>query len=72
MTSSFSICRCTICLQEWEEKRRQNIEKMNEEMEMIAEYERGQRVCSGQHSLEVYLTTRLLSHLASHMIFFAG
>lgn len=30
--------------QEWEEKRRQNIEKMNEEMERIAEYERGQRV----------------------------
>uniref|UniRef100_A0A3Q4HKK1 Coiled-coil domain containing 9 n=1 Tax=Neolamprologus brichardi TaxID=32507 RepID=A0A3Q4HKK1_NEOBR len=29
--------------QEWEEKRRQNIEKMNEEMERIAEYERGQR-----------------------------
>ncbi|KAM8904784.1 coiled-coil domain-containing protein 9 isoform 2-T2 [Spinachia spinachia] len=28
---------------EWEEKRRQNIEKMNEEMEQIAEYERGQR-----------------------------
>lgn len=32
------------CGQEWEEKRRQNIEKMNEEMERIAEYERGQRV----------------------------
>lgn len=30
--------------QEWEERRRQNIEKMNEEMERIAEYERGQRV----------------------------
>ncbi|XP_037123855.1 coiled-coil domain-containing protein 9 isoform X4 [Syngnathus acus] len=28
---------------EWEERRRQNIEKMNEEMERIAEYERGQR-----------------------------
>uniref|UniRef100_A0A9J7WX80 Coiled-coil domain containing 9 n=1 Tax=Cyprinus carpio carpio TaxID=630221 RepID=A0A9J7WX80_CYPCA len=28
---------------EWEEKRRQNIEKMNEEMEKIAEYERGQK-----------------------------
>ncbi|KAM6987416.1 coiled-coil domain-containing protein 9, partial [Tautogolabrus adspersus] len=28
---------------EWDEKRRQNIEKMNEEMEKIAEYERGQR-----------------------------
>lgn len=30
--------------QEWEERRRQNIEKMNEEMEKIAEYERNQRV----------------------------
>lgn len=30
-------------LQEWEERRRQNIEKMNEEMEKIAEYERNQR-----------------------------
>ncbi|MGH0139038.1 UNVERIFIED_CONTAM: hypothetical protein FKN15_068357, partial [Acipenser sinensis] len=29
--------------QEWEEKRRLNIEKMNEEMEKIAEYERGNR-----------------------------
>ncbi|EPY76730.1 hypothetical protein CB1_001397004 [Camelus ferus] len=29
---------------EWEERRRQNIEKMNEEMEKIAEYERNQRV----------------------------
>uniref|UniRef100_A0A8D0H4H3 Coiled-coil domain containing 9 n=1 Tax=Sphenodon punctatus TaxID=8508 RepID=A0A8D0H4H3_SPHPU len=28
---------------EWEERRRQNIEKMNEEMEQIAEYERSQR-----------------------------
>ncbi|XP_030073824.1 coiled-coil domain-containing protein 9 [Microcaecilia unicolor] len=28
---------------EWEEKRRQNIEKMNEDMEKIAEYERNQR-----------------------------
>nr|XP_033810407.1 coiled-coil domain-containing protein 9 isoform X3 [Geotrypetes seraphini] len=28
---------------EWEEKRRQNIEKMNEDMEKIAEYERSQR-----------------------------
>uniref|UniRef100_A0A3B4Z8Y9 Coiled-coil domain containing 9 n=1 Tax=Stegastes partitus TaxID=144197 RepID=A0A3B4Z8Y9_9TELE len=33
-----------LVLEEWEEKRRQNIEKMNEEMERIAEYERGQRV----------------------------
>lgn len=32
--------------QEWEERRRQNIEKMNEEMEKIAEYERNQRVRS--------------------------
>lgn len=30
--------------QEWEERRRQNIEKMNEEMVKIAEYERNQRV----------------------------
>lgn len=30
--------------QEWEERRRRNIEQMNEEMEKIAEYERGQRV----------------------------
>lgn len=39
-----------VCLfvQEWEEKRRQNIEKMNEEMERIAEYERGQRVRGSQ------------------------
>lgn len=29
---------------EWEERRKQNIEKMNEEMEKIAEYERNQRV----------------------------
>ncbi|KAF1424691.1 Coiled-coil domain-containing protein 9, partial [Spheniscus magellanicus] len=29
--------------QEWEERRRQNIEKMNEEMAKIAEYERNQR-----------------------------
>ncbi|XP_048474107.1 coiled-coil domain-containing protein 9 isoform X2 [Rhincodon typus] len=29
-------------VKEWEEKRRQNIEKMNEEMEKIAEYERSQ------------------------------
>lgn len=35
---------CVILLQEWEERRRQNIEKMNEEMEKIAEYERNQRV----------------------------
>lgn len=43
--------------QEWEEKRRQNIEKMNEEMEKIAEYERGQRVCS---SKPLYLLLCLL------------
>ncbi|XP_040179481.1 coiled-coil domain-containing protein 9 isoform X3 [Rana temporaria] len=30
-------------VKEWEEKRKQNIEKMNEEMEKIAEYERSQR-----------------------------
>lgn len=34
--------------QEWEERRRQNIEKMNEEMEKIAEYERNQRVRTRQ------------------------
>ncbi|XP_078097971.1 uncharacterized protein LOC144511463 isoform X2 [Mustelus asterias] len=35
-------------VKEWEEKRRQNIEKMNEEMEKIAEYERGQMDGSGE------------------------
>ncbi|XP_069063671.1 coiled-coil domain-containing protein 9 isoform X1 [Pleurodeles waltl] len=30
-------------VKDWEERRRQNIEKMNEEMEKIAEYERNQR-----------------------------
>ncbi|XP_071981010.1 coiled-coil domain-containing protein 9 isoform X3 [Engystomops pustulosus] len=30
-------------VKEWEERRKQNIEKMNEEMEKIAEYERSQR-----------------------------
>lgn len=56
-------------VQEWEEKRRQNIEKMNEEMERIAEYERGQRVresiflkrfgltCSIETSVLVFLMT---------------
>lgn len=55
-------------VQEWEEKRRQNIEKMNEEMERIAEYERGQRVresifwyfgltCSRETSVLVFLMT---------------
>lgn len=34
---------CHLVPQEWEERRRQNIEKMNEEMEKIAEYERNQR-----------------------------
>lgn len=38
------------CHQEWEERRRQNIEKMNEEMEKIAEYERNQRVSAGEAS----------------------
>ncbi|GCB79763.1 hypothetical protein scyTo_0017953 [Scyliorhinus torazame] len=33
---------------EWEEKRRQNIEQMNEEMEKIAEYERNQMDGSGE------------------------
>ncbi|XP_032870146.1 coiled-coil domain-containing protein 9 isoform X4 [Amblyraja radiata] len=35
-------------VKEWEEKRRQNIEQMNEEMEQIAEYERGQMGGSGE------------------------
>ncbi|GCC33972.1 coiled-coil domain-containing protein 9 isoform X3 [Chiloscyllium punctatum] len=35
-------------VKEWEEKRRQNIEKMNEEMEKIAEYERSQMDGSGE------------------------
>ncbi|XP_051900340.1 coiled-coil domain-containing protein 9 isoform X2 [Pristis pectinata] len=35
-------------VKEWEEKRRQNIEKMNEEMEKIAEYERGQMDGTGE------------------------
>lgn len=39
-----SLSLCPACPQEWEERRRQNIEKMNEEMEKIAEYERNQRV----------------------------
>lgn len=36
-----------LSFQAWEERRRQNIEKMNEEMEKIAEYERSQRVSRG-------------------------
>ncbi|XP_069766062.1 coiled-coil domain-containing protein 9 isoform X2 [Narcine bancroftii] len=35
-------------VKEWEEKRRQNIEKMNKEMEKIAEYERGQMTGAGE------------------------
>ncbi|XP_072346036.1 uncharacterized protein [Scyliorhinus torazame] len=35
-------------VKEWEEKRRQNIEQMNEEMEKIAEYERNQMDGSGE------------------------
>ncbi|XP_067831084.1 coiled-coil domain-containing protein 9 isoform X2 [Heptranchias perlo] len=35
-------------VKEWEEKRRQNIEKMNEEMEKIAEYERSQMGGAGE------------------------
>lgn len=54
---------CCVFVQEWEEKRRQNIEKMNEEMERIAEYERGQRVWGSQFlksftsssSIEIYV-----------------
>lgn len=41
--------------QEWEEKRRQNIEKMNEEMERIAEYERGQRVRESLFSWIIFI-----------------
>ncbi|XP_072130551.1 coiled-coil domain-containing protein 9 isoform X2 [Mobula birostris] len=37
-------------VKEWEEKRRQNIEKMNEEMEKIAEYERGQMDGTGERN----------------------
>eukprot|EP00063_Salmo_salar_P043000 XP_014017835.1 PREDICTED: coiled-coil domain-containing protein 9-like isoform X2 [Salmo salar] len=40
---------------EWEEKRRQNIEKMNEEMEKIAEYERGQRPAEGEKPIRNFL-----------------
>lgn len=46
--SSHTGCLCNLCPpQEWEERRKQNIEKMNEEMEKIAEYERNQRVSAG-------------------------
>uniref|UniRef100_A0A8C7JDH8 Coiled-coil domain containing 9 n=1 Tax=Oncorhynchus kisutch TaxID=8019 RepID=A0A8C7JDH8_ONCKI len=40
---------------EWEEKRRQNIETMNEEMEKIAEYERGQRPAEGEKPIRNFL-----------------
>ncbi|XP_029528708.1 coiled-coil domain-containing protein 9-like isoform X2 [Oncorhynchus nerka] len=40
---------------EWEEKRRQNIETMNEEMEKIAEYERGQRPAEGDKPIRNFL-----------------
>ncbi|KAI5098943.1 coiled-coil domain-containing protein 9 isoform X2 [Silurus meridionalis] len=40
---------------EWEEKRRQNIEKMNEEMEKIAEYERGQRADGEKNPIRNFL-----------------
>ncbi|XP_021443364.2 coiled-coil domain-containing protein 9 isoform X2 [Oncorhynchus mykiss] len=40
---------------EWEEKRRQNIEMMNEEMEKIAEYERGQRPAEGDKHIRNFL-----------------
>ncbi|TSN39295.1 Coiled-coil domain-containing protein 9 [Bagarius yarrelli] len=40
---------------EWEEKRRQNIEKMNEEMEKIAEYERGQRADGDKNPIRNFL-----------------
>ncbi|XP_016388089.1 coiled-coil domain-containing protein 9-like [Sinocyclocheilus rhinocerous] len=40
---------------EWEEKRRQNIEKMNEEMEKIAEYERGQKTDGEKNPIRNFL-----------------
>ncbi|XP_073674029.1 coiled-coil domain-containing protein 9 isoform X2 [Garra rufa] len=40
---------------EWEEKRRQNIEKMNEEMEKIAEYERGQMADGEKNPIRNFL-----------------
>ncbi|XDV32240.1 hypothetical protein PO909_003105 [Leuciscus waleckii] len=40
---------------EWEEKRRQNIEKMNEEMEKIAEYERGQKAEGEKNPIRNFL-----------------
>ncbi|XP_016084775.1 coiled-coil domain-containing protein 9-like isoform X2 [Sinocyclocheilus grahami] len=40
---------------EWEEKRRQNIEKMNEEMEKIADYERGQRADGEKNPIRNFL-----------------
>ncbi|XP_064840625.1 coiled-coil domain-containing protein 9-like [Oncorhynchus masou masou] len=40
---------------EWEEKRRQNIETMNEEMEKIAEYERGHRPAEGDKPIRNFL-----------------
>ncbi|XP_072343415.1 uncharacterized protein [Scyliorhinus torazame] len=40
---------------EWEERRKQNIEKMNEEMEKIAEYERSQQFgCRGSTNVTFY------------------
>ncbi|XP_056612714.1 coiled-coil domain-containing protein 9 isoform X2 [Triplophysa dalaica] len=40
---------------EWEEKRRQNIEKMNEEMEKIAEYESGQQADGEKYPIRNFL-----------------
>ncbi|XP_057207551.1 coiled-coil domain-containing protein 9 isoform X2 [Triplophysa rosa] len=40
---------------EWEEKRRQNIEKMNEEMEKIAEYESGQQADGEKNPIRNFL-----------------
>ena len=50
----FTKCVCP-CAQEWEEKRRQNIEQMKEEMEKLAEYERGQGVSEQPYSIYIYI-----------------
>lgn len=57
--------------QEWEERRRQNIERMNEEMEKIAEYERNQRVRSAtyrdisRHIAPYYLSVGTYCHVTT-------
>ena len=54
----FTKCVCP-CTQEWEEKRRQNIEQMKEEMEKLAEYERGQGVSEQPYSIYIYISLSL-------------